>query len=96
MSNILDKTQASFKQVVSKGAVQGDPLFLLRKSRTDEDSNITDIEIFENILNSNKHLNDIEIRRCYSLYVGKCLEAGVQVSMDATEAYEYIKRKENN
>ena len=96
MSNILDKTQASFKQVVSKGAVQGDPLFLLRKSCIGEDSNITDIEIFENIVNSNKHLNDIEMRRCYSLYVAKCLEAGIEVSIDATKAYEYIKRKENN
>ena len=32
LTNILDKTQASFKQVVSNGSVQGDPLFLLKKS----------------------------------------------------------------
>ena len=31
-TNILDKTQGSFKQVVSDGSVQGDPLFLLKKS----------------------------------------------------------------
>lgn len=37
----------------------------------------------------------MEMRRCYSLYVGKCLEKGVDVSMDASEAYEYMKiRKE--
>lgn len=32
-SNILDKTQASFKQVVSEGAVRGDPLFCFKSPR---------------------------------------------------------------
>ena len=37
-SSFLDKTQASFKQVVSRSAVQGDPLFLLKKSETEKNT----------------------------------------------------------
>ena len=32
-SGILDKTQSSFKQVISPNATEGDPLMLLRKSQ---------------------------------------------------------------
>ena len=95
MSNILDKTQASFKQVVSKGGVQGDPLFLIKRRDSSEETCSTSLEIFETILAQNAHQSEMEMRRCYSLYVGKCLEKGVDVSMDASEAYEYMKiRKE--
>ena len=95
MCNILDKTQASFKQVVSKGGVQGDPLFLIKRRDSGEETCSTSLEIFEKILAQNAHQSETEMRRCYSLYVGKCLEKGVDVSMDASEAYEYMKiRKE--
>lgn len=50
MSNILDKTQASFKQVVSKGGVQGDPLFLIKRRDSSEETCSTSLEILKQFL----------------------------------------------
>ena len=38
-TSFLDKTQASFKQVVSKSSVQGDPMFLLKKAKSEKKKN---------------------------------------------------------
>ena len=89
-SSFLDKTQASFKQVVSKASVQGDPLFLLRDSKGRNNYAICDEQILKTVIAENPHKTEIERRHCYSLYVGKCMEAGVPVQKDASQIYEYI------
>lgn len=89
-SSILDKVQSSFKQVVSKSSVQGDPLFLLSKQSQTERSQISDADILKQIISTTPHHTDIEIRHCYSLYIGKCLENDITVCMDAKQVYDFI------
>lgn len=89
-SCFLDKTQASFKQVVSKTSVQGDPLFLLRKKFAHDKNNITHEQILLTILEQNHHETEIEQRHCYSLYIGKCMECGIAIQLDAMKFYGYI------
>ncbi len=91
-SSFLDKTQASFKQVVSKASVQGDPLFLLRKSNGNNSRTTNDEQILKTVIDENPHCTEIERRHCYSLYIGKCMESGVVVQKDAAEVYDYIQR----
>ena len=88
----LEKSQASFKQVVSNGSVQGDPLILLTKgngcistgrSQTVLDEVIAD-ESFGLICNE---------RKIYASYIGKCLKRGIAVDYDAKAAYTYISQK---
>lgn len=89
-SNYIDKTQASFKQVVSKSAVQGDLLFLLKKSNERKPKAVTGEEILRKIIEENSHETEKERRHCYSLYVGKCMEYGINVQWDAAQVYDYI------
>lgn len=91
-SSFLDKTQASFKQVVSKASVQGDPLFLLRKSDGRNKHAEYDEQILKTVISENPHETEIERRHCYSLYIGKCMEAGISVQKDASQVYAYIQR----
>ena len=90
-TNILDKEQASFKQVVSNDSVQGDPMLLLKKAsfnRKELDEN-NDV-IFKII---QEHMSDTEFdeRRIYSLYVNECLKNSIKVSYDAKDAYIVIR-----
>ena len=89
-SSFLDKTQASFKQVVSKSSVQGDPIFLLKKSKAKKSGTVNEEQILKVVVAENPHETEIECRHCYSLYIGKCLESGIAVTLDATEFYAYI------
>lgn len=91
-SSFLDKTQASFKQIVSKASVQGDPLFLLKKCNTGKKAKITQEQILQQIVQKNAHRTEKEKRCCYSLYIGKCLENGISVQMDANQVYNYIQK----
>lgn len=91
-SSFLDKTQASFKQVVSKSSVQGDPLFLLKKTETEKGKTLNEEQILQMILAENSHETELECRHCYSLYIGKCMENGTSVTLDAAEFYAYIQK----
>lgn len=91
-SSFLDKTQASFKQVVSKSAVQGDPLFLLQKRKTEKGAEANDDQILKQVISENPHETELERRHCYSLYIGKCMENGISVQKDAAQVYDYIQR----
>ncbi len=88
----LDKHQASFKQVVSEGSVQGDPLILLSKGEGIHSSVhsqvILDEAIKDDCLGSAK-----SERQIYSSYIGKCLNLGITVDFDAKAAYDYIAHK---
>lgn len=89
-TNILDKTQASFKQVVSDGSVQGDPLFLLKKSLARKNtSRLTDGEVLHSLLADHISDPDFDNRKCFSWYINRCLELGIDVTMDAKQVYEY-------
>lgn len=89
-TNILDKTQASFKQVVSDGSVQGDPLFLLKKSLARKNtSRLTDEEVLHSLLADHISDPDFDNRKCFSWYINRCLELGIDVTMDAKQVYEY-------
>ena len=89
-TNILDKTQASFKQVVSDGSVQGDPLFLLKKSLARKNtSRLTDEEFLHSLLADHISDPDFDNRKCFSWYINRCLELGIDVTMDAKQVYEY-------
>lgn len=93
LSNILDKTQASFKQVVSEGSVRGDPLFLLQKDTGKEGRHLSETGILDNIIRKNFADESFDMRRCYSMYVYTCLEQGVAVTMDAKQVYDYYSLK---
>ena len=91
-SSFLDKTQASFKQVVSRASVQGDPLFLLNKIKTKKKPSITEDQILRQVIKENAHKTELDQRHCYSLFIGKCMENGITVQKDATQVYELIQR----
>ncbi len=91
-SSFLDKKQASFKQIVSKSSVQGDPLFLLKKANVEKTTTINEEQIIQIIIAENLHETDIDCRHCYSLYIGKCMENGIDVSLDASEFYAHIQK----
>ena len=90
-SSFLDKTQASFKQVVSKSAVQGDPIFLLKKNVSIKTTILSEEQILREVIAENAHKTEIEQRHCYSLYIGKCMENGINVKRDAAQVYDYIR-----
>lgn len=90
LTNILDKTQASFKQVVSDGSVQGDPLFLLKKnSARKHGSQLTDEDVLRSLLADHMTDPDFDKRTCFSWYVNRCMKLGVDVKMDAKQVYEF-------
>lgn len=91
-SNFLNKTQASFKQVVSKSAVQGDPVFLLKKSDGKNDVAAEDEHILDSVIVETPHYTEIERRHCYSIYIGRCMEKGIAVKKDAAQVYQYIQK----
>ena len=90
-SSFLDKTQASFKQVVSQSAIQGDPIFLLKRSGIEKTSTANEEQILRQVILENPHKTEIEQRHCYSLYIGKCMESGITVQLDASQVYKYIR-----
>ena len=88
----LDKNQASFKQIVSEGSVQGDPLILLSKGVRILSESDSRIVLDEAIADENGTFRTDE-RRIYADYIGKCLKLGIKVDYDAKAAYSYIAQR---
>lgn len=90
-TSVLDKIQASFKQVVSTVSVKGDPLLLLAKGNPKVRSfpSSTAEEVADEILRSARTAESSERdpRRLYSRFVSRCLELGLSVHMGAKEFY---------
>jgi len=90
-TSVLDKIQASFKQVVSTISVKGDPLLLLSKRSPDravgKTSSIIAAEVIRDAGNSS--LSDPQL--LYSQFVGKCLQLGRDVEMDAKAFYALVR-----
>lgn len=92
LTNILDKKQASFKQVVSRDSVQGDPLLLLNKKQNDKSCIENEKQIIENLIVSMINDKKFDERRAYSLYVNECLRNNIYISHDAKDAYMLMRR----
>ena len=88
----LEKNQASFKQVVSDGSVQGDPLILLSKGSKAK-SESKSLTVLDEVIAEEINCLSQNERRIYSNYIGACLKRGIMVDYDAKTAYEYIERQ---
>ena len=91
-AGILDKTQGSFKQVTTAGAVRGDPLLLLGvRSRQDSEYTACAWSIAERLVQQSLKLDRSEqtAQRLYSRLVGHFLMRGAQVPLDADDFYRW-------
>lgn len=93
-TSVLDKPQASFKQVVSTVSVKGDPLLLLTKqgARTPEPRHTGEAMLHELIEQAKRTGDSAEYKpeRLYSRYVNQCLEDGALVELDAGAFYAMV------
>lgn len=88
-TSFLDKKQASFKQVVSDGSVQGDPLILLAKGSTRSQESAP-YRILDEAMAGCDVTQRIDKRHVYADYINRCLERGLIIELDAKAAYAYI------
>lgn len=93
-TSVLDKLQASFKQVVSAVSVKGDPLLLLTKGVHSRNSATPAGEalIAELVAQAKGSADPAEREptRLYSRYVNRCLSNGDLVQMNASEFYAKV------
>lgn len=92
LTSVLDKTQASFKQVVSEITVKGDPLILLsRKRPSKEDLSPEAVhDVIHTVLADGRSSADPEERtkeRLFSRFIARCLTQGIPISVGAAEFY---------
>ena len=96
-ANVLNKTQGSFKQVTTTGAVKGDPVLLLAKQKRGEASPNQDVwEIADRLLRAAmRHVDPEErtIQRLYSRLVNYCLVNHERVQVDADAFYRWCARQ---
>ncbi len=99
-TTILDKTQVSFKQVVSQGGTRGDAVFLLRPSQqAPRAAQVANSQIMsETILaeldaRAGSNPTEAAPHRMYSRFVARCVELGVGVGWDAQQFYVQLKRR---
>ncbi len=93
LTSVLDKKQASFKQVVSTITVKGDPLMLLNKSSASKaERPATSVhELIDTVLldsRNSPHPDERTKERLFSRFVTRCLSEGIPVSLGAAEFYE--------
>lgn len=90
-ASILDKTQASFKQVNGHLAVSGDPLLRVRKQgggTAPAASSMYDLAAAEDRPANGPTLTERQRQHNYSRLVGTALVSGVPITMDARAAYQ--------
>lgn len=93
-TSVLDKLQASFKQIVSTVSVKGDPLLLLTKlkHRTPKACG-ADETLLRELIEQAKRTGDVaecEPERLYSRYINRRLASGVEVRLDASAFYAMV------
>ncbi len=90
-SSVLNKTQGSFKQVTTPGAVRGDPLLLLGKRVADDPRPVASVRSIVDQIQQQaaQMLDPVEqtAQRLYSRLVSHCLANHQQVPMDAATFY---------
>ncbi|MDX3968134.1 MAG: DNA methyltransferase [Bradyrhizobium sp.] len=95
-TSILDKTQGSFKQVTTKGAVRGDPLLLLTKGAW-QPKELRDVwDVAEKLRTEAYRISDPEevtAQRLYSRFVTHFLNCEQPVPLDAESFYEWLAAK---
>lgn len=93
-ASVLDKTQGSFKQVTTNGAVKGDPILLLKaKPNGDTGTRSPVLPVVENLLDRARGAEDSAERtpqRLYSRFVNHYLKSEQTVPLDADEFYRLI------
>jgi hypothetical protein len=96
-ASVLDKTQGSFKQVTTNGAVRGDPLLLLNKGpATKVDSAAGVWTVAERLHREANLANDPEEltpQRLYSRFVTYFLNREQPVPLDAGSFYQWLAAK---
>jgi 16S rRNA G966 N2-methylase RsmD len=92
-TSVLDKIQSSFKQVVSKVSVKGDPLLLLTKEREVIISGQTARSVAVEMIEKSCELeqSNQEPQRIFSRFIARCLKMGIIVDMDARDFYAMVK-----
>ena len=96
-AGVLDKTQGSFKQVTTGGAVRGDPLLLLRKSsvmtghRTESPWSVAE----QLRMDAEVAIDPVEMtaQRLYSRLVAHYLSRHEEVPVDADSFYRWHRRQ---
>jgi 16S rRNA G966 N2-methylase RsmD len=93
-ASVLDKVQASFKQVAGGHSVKGDAAILVRKDQGGEKRQQGDISL-DTILESvvvaardSPHRIERSKERLFSRFVTACLKVGVPVPIDAGQFYD--------
>lgn len=93
-TSVLDKTQGSFKQVRTAGAVKGDPLILLGKTPPKAAAGATDVWVLANRLADRAALSgdptEATAQRLYSRLVAHYLAARQDVPIDAGAFYQLM------
>lgn len=96
-TNILDKTQGSFKQVTATATTKGDPLILLRKhSRLQSQDDVSLWALTEQLVDVARRSNnpaELSPQRIYSRVVGHYLSQNHSIPIDAREFYEELEER---
>jgi len=97
-TSILNKTQSSFKQVNSPGAVKGDPLILLNKYRsleTHKGKEITTV-ISDLITQARNKIDPVENspQRLYSRFISHYLTTDQQIPINASDFFQQLKQRQ--
>lgn len=94
VASVLNKTQASFKQVTAAGAVKGDPILLLRKplERRTRSAKASRSVLKELLARARASADSSELtpQRLYSRFVTHYLTRDQSVPLDAGEFYQLV------
>lgn len=90
VASILDKIQSSFKQVVSDVSVKGDPLLLLTKDAQVVFSGNAE-SVANEVLSEARIDEQIDPKLLWSQFVGRCLERGFDMPIEAKDFYERVR-----
>lgn len=90
-TSMLNKTQVSFKQVVSEGSTRGDAIFLL--SRGNGQCTTSPVRDLRNVILEliEHHGDDQTPQHLYSRYVAQCIENGLPVEVTSNDFYSKVR-----
>ena len=92
-AGVLDKTQGSFKQVTTTGAVKGDPVLMLEKTQATGEDEASDVwTVAEELLRRAGLATDPSertVERLYSRLIAYFLTRNQSVPVDADEFYRW-------
>lgn len=83
-TSVLDKIQASFKQVVSIVSVKGDPLILLEKGAQKQTARMQ-VDVFLEVLRNWRNSLPEDERAMFSDYIAKSIAAGQPIDLGMAE-----------